>query len=538
MLLGKPFAAVRVTRRLVALALAVAAACYSCSRAGQQIAPAHVLRIADGSDPSSLNPLLAVDQDTMGFDLLFAQTLVGLSAGNRLVPILVSRVPSRTNGDISRDGRTIIYHLRRNVRFADGRPLTSADVSFTFRAIIDPRNPVLGADAYRHIAALTAPNASTIVVRLRSPWNAAVRELFAESDFAFGILPSHAFKSTVMENASWEEHAFGTGPFRVLEWKRGDRVLLTPNPYFSPRPKLERIELRMIPDPNAALGAERTGAIDLARITTDQVGEASSVRTLRVAATDINGVDYIALQSSTAPTDDLHVRRAIAYALDVSLIERARHRLLARAASFLPPTFAWHDSRLALIDRNEAEAAAELDRAGWHLTHGVREKEGVPLELQLVRGIGASVKSSLIVQRQLAAAGISATIKAFPPAAFDGPDGPLRTGRFNLAFVMWIGGADPEQSVFFACSQIGPNGNNTQRFCDPAFDAKFRDQADTSSELRRHKDFLIMQRIIYDRLPILPLDYIRFFDVTSARVTGFARNMLGFPVGAESWDTK
>src|SRR5690348_12264564 len=84
--------------------------------------PAHVLRIADIVDPPSLNPLLAHDQDTIGYDLLICQTLVGLDAKNRLVPVLVTRIPSRGNGDISRDGTRITYHLRSDVRFADGKP--------------------------------------------------------------------------------------------------------------------------------------------------------------------------------------------------------------------------------------------------------------------------------------------------------------------------------------------------------------------------------------------------------------------------------
>lgn len=164
----------------------LALACAACSRAGEP-RQAHVLRIADWSEPTSLNPLLAHDQDTIGLDLLFCQTLVGLSQDNKLVPILLRRVPTRANGDISADGKTIVYHLRSNVRFADGQLLTSRDVVFTYRAVMDPRNPVLSQDAYRRIAALAAPDARTVVVHLRSPWNAAVRELFAQSDFAFGV---------------------------------------------------------------------------------------------------------------------------------------------------------------------------------------------------------------------------------------------------------------------------------------------------------------------------------------------------------------
>ncbi len=521
--------------------LGVVIACVGCARTGGGTAnaPAHDLRIADPSDPSSLNPLLAHDQDTIGFDLLFVQTLVGLSARNQLTPVLARRVPSRANGDVSRDGRTIVYHLRRNVRFADGRPLTSADVLFTYRAIIDPRNPVLGTDAYRRIASIAAPDPYTVVVQLRSPWNAAVGELFAESDFAFGILPAHAFTSTAMRNASWEAHAFGTGPFRVAQWRRSDRVTLEPNPYFSPRPKLLHIELRMIPDFESALIATRTHEIDVARVQPPQVVQARADTQLRVVPTEINGLDYLALQTAAPPTNDLRVRRAIADSLDMPFIESLFHDLYPRAAAFLPPVFAWHDRSLAPIAQNEAAANNELESAGWHKQGGARMKNGVPLEVLLVRqGQGSGSPFASAVQRDLAAVGIRVTIKSFPATLFNALGGPIRSGRFNLAAQGWVGSGDPEGSVVFACEQIGPDGNNVQRFCDPAFESAFRDQAITPNARRREHDFVTMQQIVYARLPVIPMDYARFFDVLNPRVSGFARNMLGYPVNAETWDAE
>lgn len=498
----------------------------------------HVLRLADESDPSSLNPLLAHDQVTIGFDLLFVQTLVGLSRENRLIPILVTRVPTRANGDISPDGRTIVYHLRRGVRFADGQPLTSRDVAFTFRAILDPRNPVLGQVAYRHIVSLTTPNSAMVVVRLRDPWNAAVRELFAESDYAFGILPAHAFASTALQGAPWEEHAFGTGPFRVTAWRRGDRISLEPNPYFSPRPRLARIDLLMIPDFDAAMLAVRTGEVDVARVLAVQAANAASQPGLRIVATPINGFTYLALQSAAAPTDDVRVRRAIAEALDVPEIEKAFRGLYPRAAAFLPPVLAWHDANLVPIAHDEAAASADLDAAGWHLERGVRVKNGTPLRLLFVMASGGASHFESIVQRQLAEVGIEVTIKGFPVTEFYAPAGPIRSSRFNIAAQPWIGGGDPEQSVVFACSQIGPDGDNVARFCDRRFDAAYEDQATTPKERRRAADFMTMQRIVFDRLPVIPLNYPRYFDLSGPRVRGFGRNMLAFPVDAETWDTQ
>jgi peptide/nickel transport system substrate-binding protein len=429
--------------------------------------------------------------------------------------------------------------LRPDVRFADGVPLTSRDVAFTYRAIMDPRNPVLSQDAYRRIVSLRTPDPHTVVVRLRSPWNAAVRELFAQSDFAFGILPAHAFAGTSLQRAPWEQHAFGSGPFRVTQWRRGDRVVLEPNPYFSPRPKLTRIELRMIPDINAVLVALRSGEADAARLgDASEIPEISSDPNLRVLSTDINGVMYLTLQTAAPPTGDIRVRRAIAHALDVPLRLRGSHNYYPRAAAFLPPVLAWHDASLTPVVHDAAAAASELDAAGWKLQGVNREKNGVPLEVSIVTEAGLGTDTLAIVQQELAAAGIRTSIKAFPASSFNGPNGPLRTGHFNIASQGWIGGADPEQSVTFACSQIGPNGNNIARFCDRQFEAAFGDQAVTPDDRRRRDDFLTMQRIVYDRMPTVPLAYERFFDAVNLRVTGFARNMLGYPVDAQIWDAK
>jgi peptide/nickel transport system substrate-binding protein len=521
----------------VALAL-TSVSSTACQTSTGRAHSSHELRVADWGDPSSLNPLLAHDQDTIGFDLLVVQTLVGLDAANRIVSVLVTRVPSRANGDISPDGKTIVYHLRRGVRFADGKPLTSRDVAFTFHAIMDGRNPVLSQDAYRRIASLLTPDSQTVIVHLRAPWNAAVRELFAQSDFAFGILPAHAFGSTALQGAPWEEHAFGSGPFRVTSWRRGDRVILEPNPYFSPRPKLTRIELRMLPDANTAMVALRSDEVDLTRISPVHVAELTSAPNLRVVSTQINGMDYLSLQTRAPPTNELPVRRAIADALDVALIERSFHGLYPRAAAFLPPVFAWHDASLTPRNQDVAEAAAQLDAVGWRLHGGVRQRNGTPLDVLVVVQSNGESGFESIVQRQLAEVGIGATIKSFPASTFNGPEGPIRTGLYNVAIRGWIGGADPEQSVTFSCSQIGPDGDNISRFCDRTFDAAFEDQKSVRTKWRRARDFLSMQRIVYDRIPIVPLNYVVYFDAVNARVSGFARNMLGFPVGAENWDVK
>lgn len=496
--------------------MAVATLCTNIAGCAPNVTLSHVLTIADTVDPTSLNPLLAHDQDTIAYDLLVTQTLVGLSADNRLIPILVTRVPTRANGDISRDGKTIVYHLRRDVRFADGVPLTSGDVAFTFRAILDPRNPVESQDAYRRVASLRTPDASTVVIRLKQRWNAAVAELFGQADFAFGILPAHAFASSDVRRGAWDEHPFGTGPFRVTEWQRANRIVLDANPYFRPRPKLRRIILRLLPNTTAALFALRTGEVDVAEIGVQQVAQARDIRGARLLVTPVNGAYFLMMQTAAPPTNALRARRAIAAAIDRRAIAAVTFGLLPAADSFLPPTFAWHASQPPL--------PAIRDRGTLHVTIAMQPERGTWLPVML--------------QEQLRRHGIDADIKPYPAAMFNAPEGPLRSGRFTLALAQWIGGADPEESVIFACGQRGEDGNNAMNYCSRRFDALFAEQSVTADPVRRRADFIAMQQLIAQDVPVLPLVYESNFDVVRDRVSGFTRNMLMYPVAPETWDAR
>ena len=519
---------------LSALVLLAGCAAFSGTSGGT-----HVLRIADTSDPDSLNPLLAHDQDTIGWDLLFCQTLIGLDAHNALVPVLVTRVPTRGNGGISRDGRTITYRLRAGIRFADGQPLTSMDVAFTYRAILDSRNNVLSQDAYRRIESLRTPDGRTIVIRLRTPWNAATSVLFAQADFAFGVLPAHAFASTDVVRAAWGQQPFGTGPFRVVEWRRGDRIVLEPNPYFAPKPKLRRIVMKMIPSTNTAYVALQTHEVDLAVLTPDELARAGAERELQVIKTPENATVWLDLQTGAPPTDDLRVRRAIADAVDIEAMRKAYGGAYDVAGSFLPPVFSqWSDPALRPRVRDLRAAASELAAAGWELRGGERVKNGRRLSgtLVLFAGRAADLRIATLVQAQLAQAGMDIAVKPFPTSTFNALDGPIRNGRFSIALEGWLGGADPEQSVVFTCAQVGVNGNNTSRYCDPAFDAIFTEQAITSSDERRRSDLLKLQRLVYDRLPVVPLYYETYLEAAGARVHGVQRNMLRYPVNPETWD--
>ena len=516
------------------------AALAACTRGGGlRAGPAHVLRIAYAGDPASLVPFLAIDQEIIALDTLFCQTLVGLSADNRDVPILVTRIPSRSNGDISRSGTQITYHLRPDARFADGVPLTSADVAFTYRALFDPRNRATSVEPYRRIVSLRTPDAHTVVIRLRKPWNAAVRVLFAQADYVYGILPKHAFADTKVVGTPWENAPFGSGPFRVKAWLRGDRIILEPNPYYRPRPKLDQIVLQIVPNLNSNFIALAAGAVDVGTLTSENVSQAQHLPGISVLRIPENATRLLYLQTQLGPTRDVRVRRAIADALDYAALANAWRNEFPPASTFLPPPIArWKNVVVPFYDHDPKAAERELDAAGWRMRHGVRYKDGAPLAGLI--GTNSedpiNVRIATLVQEQLATAGLQLTIKTNPVRIWFSPEGLLRNGKAMIASETWVGGSDPEQSLNLRCVQAVKGDENHSFYCSPQFETLFNDQTQTASEAQRERDFDAIQLLVHRDVPLIPLYYEDRLLGVSNRVSGYELNMLWIPVNPELWD--
>jgi peptide/nickel transport system substrate-binding protein len=531
-----------MSRRAVCAALLLVAAMPACARRGEaRYGPAHVLRIAYAGDPGSLVPFLAIDQEIIAIDTLFCQTLVGLSAENRDVPILVTRIPSRRNGDVSADGTRITYHLRRGVRFADGVELTSADVAFTYRAIFDPRNRATSVEPYRRIASLQTPDRYTVVVRLHRPWNAAVRVLFAEADYVYGILPKHAFADTSVVGSPWENAPFGTGPFRVKTWLRGDRIIFEANPYYRPRPKLRQIVLHIVPNLNSNFVALQSRAVDVGTLTAENAVEAEHIAGIRVLRIPENATRLLYLQTQAVPTNDIRVRRAIAHALDYGALAGAWRNQFPPATSFLPPPIVrWRSVAIPPYAHDAALASRMLDAAGWRLQHGVRFKNGMPLGG--IIGVNSedpiNVRIATLVQAQLAAAGMQFSIKANPVRVWFSPDGLLRNGKATIVGETWVGGSDPEESLNFRCVQAVKGDENHSFYCSKQFEALFDDQARTPSVSQRDADFNAIQVLLHRDVPVIPLYYEDRLLGVSDRVKVYRLNMLWIPVNPESWDVR
>lgn len=489
----------------------------ACTRAGGGWGTPGVVRIAYLGQIYTLNPLIAFGQRLIDLTQLYTQPLVGLSPQNKPIPVLCTEVPTVANGGISRDGLTITYHLR-HVKFADGVPFTSKDVAFTYRAILDPRNPVTEVTPYLRIAALETPDPHTVRIRLKAPWAGAVYELFAASDYIYGILPAHAFTSTAVEHGAWDDHPFGTGPFRVTQWKRGDSVVLEPNPYAWQPPKLKRVVVKMVADTNSAFVDLQSHDIDFTDITYDQAAQARNDAGITLVPVPRNEVDFVEFEMQHPAVSDLRVREAIAAAIDRAAIARTVYRGLSPLATTeLPTVFPQHDRSIVPVAFDPARARALL--AGRHIV--------VHIAYNLSESLYRTVAT--VVQTNLRAVGIDAVQNGAAPSLYYAPPaagGILYNGRFDLDIGGWYGGLDPEASEPWTCANRSPHGPNTPRFCDAAYDAAFARQQLSVNQRVRDRAFVTMQQRIRAELPLVPLVYRTEYEAINPSLHGVAPNML------------
>src|SRR5581483_3910708 len=187
----------RMRRRTVACLLAALAA--ACSKAGSpgEASGRHpwtqpgVLRVAVVQEPKSLNPLLATTTTDGFIDRLMFEPLITADSRGNPLPMLAVRVPTTSNGGISRDGLTVTYRLRNDAKWSDGVAVSSADVKWSWKAIVNPDDNVISRHGYDVIRSIDTPDARTVVVHLKRRFAPFINTFFAESDQPYDVAPAH-----------------------------------------------------------------------------------------------------------------------------------------------------------------------------------------------------------------------------------------------------------------------------------------------------------------------------------------------------------
>jgi peptide/nickel transport system substrate-binding protein len=503
----------RIAVALRAAVLLLVTLCGSgCARdaAGPADGPRSV-RFAIAADPQTLDPLFAhADANSVEQQVarLAFEPFIDIDEHGRAIPVLLDRIPSAANGGISRDGRTIVYHLRAGARWQDGVPVSARDVVWTLHAIVDPRNPVRSRAGYDRIARAEALDARTVRITLRDAWAPAVATLFSYGTAPQYVLPAHLLDTEAdLAKSAFGAHPVGNGPYRFVSWSRGERLVYEANPGWHGRmPALARIEVRIVPDPGTNFTLLRSGGIDWNLVSPAQRAALGVPRDLHFRTVPLALVAGIAINTQHPPLDDVRVRRAICAAIDRAAISRkitfGRYPVVDTAQ----PLGSWaRDPAVREPGFDPAAADRLFDAAGWRRGRsGIRMRNGRALALTYVQfpESQTGVRVATLVQSELAARGLAVTIKSLSNAQLFLPKsqgGTLATGAFDLAYVPWPMGADPDDSSLLMCGADG----NVMRWCDPVLDALERRALVAQSRPLRAALYSRIERRAADAVPII-----------------------------------
>ncbi|SPD46815.1 ABC transporter substrate-binding protein [Cupriavidus neocaledonicus] len=425
--------------------------------------------------------------------------------------------------EISKDAKTLTFHLRPNVKWHDGKPFTSADVKWTLENVwkkLHPRNQIL----FGKVTRVDTPDALTVVLHFSEPSLAVLSSLNSNGA---QVLPRHLYEGTDILNNPYNNKPVGTGPFVFKEWSKGNYIVLERNPDYwdKGKPYLDKIVFKVIPDASARAAALEKGEVQYAPFNPVPLKDAQRLSQLPSLKLETRGYEWLSpwlfmdVNVERPYFKDVRVRQALAHAIDLNALNKvvwfgfgkpAVSPVVSTLGQFFNPN-------VPKYPYDPAKADALLDAAGLK-----RGADGNRLKIQIdYLPYGDDYKRSAeYIKQALKRVGVDVTVRT--------QDTPTYTRRvygdrdFDLAVVWFAGFADPLVGVTraYRSDTVGKNipwSNGSGYRGDEA--NRLIDQAQGSpSQAERVELFRKFQSVVQTDLPSIPLLELRFFTVQSSNL--------------------
>ncbi|MGH2403242.1 MAG: ABC transporter substrate-binding protein [bacterium] len=458
-------------------------------------------------------------------------TLVFLDTDGKLYPALAEK------WEHSKDGKSLTFWLRKNVKFHDGTPFNAAAVKFTFDSI---QNPALGSqgaiDFLGPYASTEVLDPHTVRVNWKQPFAAALTNL--SNPWLLGIVSPTAVQR--MGDAGFAQRPVGTGPFKFVESVPRVRVTLERNDDYNWAPKafkhqgpprIRRLIFRTIPDGSTRVAALERGEIDVAdALPPIDVRRFRGTQNFDVMVGDVSGIPFSYLFNTTKPpTDDMRVRQAFIYATDrAKITEQVFFGVAKPAYSVITPTTPgyWAGAeKLYPYDLNKARQL--LEEAGWKMgPGGIRQKNGVPLEIYFPALLQPEL--GVAIQGAVKDAGIKFDVERVTKAK---QDEQVMNNEYTLGAIRWVAVDPSVMGIPFYSRNIPAPGKfkfNWSRFGSPELDRMILTADTTIDPVKRAALLAGVQKFVLERALMLPIH-------VSAQPIGYRRTVQGLKFAQGFW---
>jgi len=532
-------------RAFLALALGMAALA-GCTKTattagggGNRWTQSGVFRFSEGTDPKNLNPVLDSGSPMLDLSMFIFSWTIRYDSKAHPVPDALREIPTVANGDVSKDGLTLTYKLRPNIKWQDGVPLTCNDLKFTWQVVMNTHNNVVTTDGYKSIGSIDCSDPTVAVVHMKKLYAPYLQQLWSVNGNA-PILPAHILAKYNDDKGSFNTAPYnslpiGSGPFKVVAWNRGQDVRMVANPYFYlGKPKLNEVIYKILPDENTEQTQLQTHEIDM-------LGVGSAMKWPQyaaLAADPANGLVAIRVNSFLFShidfnlrhpiVSDRNVRVALAYATDrQEIIKKVMHGSAIPAETDQHPQLSWaYTDDINHHPYDPAKARAILDADGWKVgPDGIRVKNGQRLEFTLSTQTESNYGKALqtVLQRQWREVGAQADIKNYPSSEFfdNSANGILQGGHYDSAGFSWAAASDPDDSAIYSAENFAPHGQNAMFWNNRTATAAMNDALTTIDQARRKRDYVIVQQQLTYDVPTIIINFARVPYVYNSDLKGF-----------------
>lgn len=388
-------------------------------------------------------------------------------------------------------GLTIIFYLRKGVRWHDGVPFTAEDVRFTFETILDPKIGCPYISGFTDIKAIRVIDPHTVRFEYKQPYAPALLKL------GMGIIPKHLFENEKdIRNSPYARAPVGTGPYRFAKWKTHQYIVLEANPdYFEHAPGIKRYVFRVIPDQAVEFLELVSGGVDSMQLTPYQFRYRSDapefskrINKFRYLA---SAYTYIGYNLEEPLLKDKKVRQALSYAINQKeIIDAALLGLGEICTGPFRKQSVHYDGSVPPYGYDPEKAKRLLREAGWedHDKDGILEKkDGTEFRLRIITNQGNQTREDVatIVQRQWASVGVKTDIQVVAWAAF--LDQFIDKKRFQAVILGWILSVDPDGYSIWHSDSMKEGGLNFVSYSNAEVD-KLIEEGRREFDLERRKE--------------------------------------------------
>lgn len=429
------------------------------------------VRVALGSEPDNLDPMLSAATDTASVMMNVFEGLLGFNQKGEFVPAIAESYT------VSPDELTYTFTIKQGIHFHDGQECTADDVKYTYEKLAgldgtEPLNSTLSAE----LALVECPDPYTVVLTLNTK--------------DAGFLSKAIISIEEKDYAENSTHPIGTGPYKFVEYVEGQKIVLEKNDGYTTSadrmPSVDRVEFMIMTDENAKLMALKSGSLDIAGINSNNISALGS--DFDIVQGPQNMVQVFALNNQVEPLDDLKVRQAISYAIDKDeIINAVVNGDGTRVESFLSPSMPlYYNDEVQGHDTDIEKAKSLLAEAGY--------ADGFDLNVKVPSNYQTHVDTAQVIKDQLGKIGVNVNIELVEWAQW--LEGVYTNREYEATIIGHSGKLDPQD--FLNRFDTG-YARNYFNFSNAEYDALIASAASTSDQSARAGYYKQCQQMLVDQ---------------------------------------